>query len=58
MWIQVGVICVAGLAVTAVTLFRTRMFQKDHLMNMGSMLHRRLYWVFCGVALFTGRLPA
>jgi hypothetical protein len=55
MWIQIGVIYAAGLAVTAVTLLRTRMFQKDHLMNTGSILLWPLYWVLYGVALFKDR---
>ena len=55
MWIQIGVIYAAGLAVTAVTLLRTRMFQKDHVMNAGSMLLWPVYWIFYGVALFKDR---
>ena len=55
MWIQIGVFYAAGLAVTAVTLLRTRMFQKDHLMNTGSMLLWPLYWIYYGISLFKGR---
>ncbi len=55
MWIQIAVIYAAGLLITAVTLLRTRMFQKDHLMNTGSMLLWPLYWALFGVALFKGR---
>jgi hypothetical protein len=55
MWIEIGVGYAAGLAVTAVTLLRTRMFQRDHLMNVGSMLLWPVYWVLYGVALFRDR---
>lgn len=55
MWIECGVIYAAGLAVTAITLFRTRMFQRDHVMNTGSMILWPLYWLLYGVALFKGR---
>jgi len=44
MWVPILVLYLAGLAVTAVTLFRTRLFQKDHLMNTGSILLWPLYW--------------
>ncbi len=55
MWIQIGVFYAAGLFVTAVTLLRTRMFEKDRLMNAGSMILWPLYWVLYGVALFKDR---
>ena len=44
MWVPILVFYVAGLAVTAGTLLRTRMFQKDHVMNTGSILLWPLYW--------------
>lgn len=44
MWIPVLVFYAVGLAVTAATLLRTRMFQKDHVMNTGSILLWPLYW--------------
>jgi hypothetical protein len=55
MWIQLGGVYVAGLAVTAMTLFRTRMFQKDLLMNTGSILLWPLYWILYGIALIKDR---
>ena len=55
MWIQIGVVYAAGLAVTAVTLLRTRMFQKDHVMNTGSMLLWPIYWVVYVVLLLRDR---
>ena len=45
MWLPILVFYAAGLAVTAVTLLRTRMFQKDHVMNTGSILLWPIYWV-------------
>jgi hypothetical protein len=45
MWVPILVVYVVGIAVTAVTLLRTRMFQQDHVRNMGSILLWPLYWV-------------
>lgn len=44
MWVPILVFYLAGLAITAATLLRTRMFQKDHVMNAGSILLWPLYW--------------
>jgi len=45
MWLPILVFYAVGLAVTAVTLLRTRMFQKDHVMNTASIVLWPLYWV-------------
>ena len=50
MWVPILVVYAAGVAVTALTLLRTRMFQKDHVMNVASVLLWPLYW---GLFLFT-----
>jgi hypothetical protein len=44
MWVPILAFYAAGLAVTAVTLLRTRMLQKDHVMNTGSIILWPLYW--------------
>ena len=54
-WTPILVVYVAGLAVTAVTLLRTRMFQKDHVMNTGSMLLWPIYWAVFVVMLVRNR---
>lgn len=55
MWTAVLVGYAAGLFVTAVTLFRTRMFQKDRVMNVGSILLWPFYWALFLVALVQNR---
>jgi len=55
MWTPILVVYVAGLVVTAVTLLRTRMFQKDHVMNTGSMLLWPIYWIVFVVLLVRDR---
>jgi len=55
MWTPILVVYGAGLLVTAVTLLRTRMFQKDHVMNTGSMLLWPVYWVVFVVMLVRDR---
>ena len=55
MWTPILVVYVAGLLVTAVTLLRTRMFQKDHVMNAGSMLLWPVYWVIFVVMIVRNR---
>lgn len=45
----------AGLAVTAVTLFRTQIFKKDHLMHAGSIVLWPIYWSLYLVTLFQNR---
>lgn len=44
MWVPILVVYAAGLTVTAFGLLRTRMFQKDHVMNAASILLWPLYW--------------
>ena len=44
MWMTILVSYTAGLAITAWTLLRMRMFPKDHLMNTGMILLWPLYW--------------
>ena len=56
MWVPILVFYVAGLAITALTLLRTRMFQKDHLMNTGLILLWPLYWTVFLVALARNRM--
>ena len=55
MWLIIGFVYFAGLAVTWATLVRSRIFQKDHLMNVGSILLWPFYWILYGVALLQNR---
>lgn len=55
MWIQIGLIHAPGLAVTAGSVLRTRIFQKDPTMNTGSMILGPPYWLFLGIAQFKDR---
>jgi hypothetical protein len=55
MWTMALVVYAAGLFVTAVTLFRTRLFQNEHLMIAGSVLLWPVYWTFYATALFKNR---
>lgn len=55
MWLPILVFYLAGLAITAWTLLRMRMFPKDHLMNTGSILLWPLYWTVFLVTLARNR---
>lgn len=55
MWIPLLGVYAVGLAVTAATLLRTRMFQKDHVMNTGSILLWPVYWIVFLVLLARNR---
>jgi len=55
MWMEAMVVYGVGLGVTAATLFRTRVFQADRVMNLGSMLMWPVYWTFFLVALVQNR---
>ena len=55
MWLSVMLVYVVGLALTAATMFRTRVFAQERLMTAGSMLLWPLYWVVFLVALFQNR---
>lgn len=57
MWAPILVSYVAGLAITAWTLLRMRMFPKDHFLNTGCILLWPLYWTVFLVNLVRNRLP-
>ena len=55
MWMEALAVSGVGLGVTAATLFRTRTFQKERVMNLGSMLLWPLYWTLFIVTLVQNR---
>ena len=55
MWTLVLAIYAVGLFVTAMMLFRSRLFEKDRVMVTGSVILWPFYWAFYAVALFQNR---
>ena len=55
MWMHLALIYGTGLIITAFVLFRTRMFQNEHVMNVGAIMLWPVYWGFYLLTLFLNR---
>jgi hypothetical protein len=55
MWTSISVIYLLGLAITGVTLYRTRMFREAHLVNTGAIVLWPVYWSLYLITLFMNR---
>lgn len=55
MWTPILLIYGAGLAVTAFTLLRMRVFPKDHLLSAGMIVLWPLYWALFLITLARNR---
>ena len=55
MWTVLLFVYAAGVAVTAMTVFRNRVFSKDYLMNAGAIVLWPVYWSIFATSLFLGR---